>query len=266
MRQDKDMLFVVDVGNTHITFGVFYKGKLLSTFRMTTARNRTSDEFGYEIKGLLESRKITVGMIDAVIISSVVPGIMHSFRNAILKYFRKEPLIVGAGTKTGIKLGLANPREVGADRIVDVVAAYEMYGGPLLVLDFGTATTYDLISGDGTFMAGVICPGIRICAKALQQGTAKLPEIEIKKPDTILGRDTISSMQAGIVYGYIGQTEYLIDRMKRESGMENIKVIATGGLGKIIFENTDRIDEYNPNLTLEGLRIIYEKSTRQEKF
>lgn len=257
------MLFVVDVGNSQITFGVFDKEVLVSTFRMTTSRTRTSDEFGYEMLGLLEARNITVDMIDAVIISSVVPGIMHSFRNAILKYFHKEPLIVGAGTKTGIKLGLANPREVGADRIVDVVAAYELYGGPLLVIDFGTATTYDLVAADGTFMAGVICPGIRICAKALQQGTAKLPEVEIRKPDTILGRDTISSMQAGIVYGYIGQTEYLIDRMKRESGLDNIKVVATGGLGKIIYENTDRIDAYNKTLILEGLRIIYEKSTRK---
>lgn len=257
------MLFVVDVGNTQITFGVFEGEELVSTFRMTTARIRTSDEFGYEILGLLKAREIEPDMIDAVIISSVVPGIMHSFRNAILKYIKKEPLIVGAGTKTGIKLGLAHPREVGADRIVDVVAAYELYGGPLLVIDFGTATTYDLVTEDGTFSAGVICPGIRICTKALQQGTAKLPEIEIRKPETVLGRDTISSMQAGIVYGYIGQTEYLIDRMKRESGIENIKVIATGGLGKIIYENTDRIDDYNPTLILQGLRIIYEKSTRK---
>lgn len=257
------MLFVVDVGNTQITFGVFDGETLVSTFRMTTSRIRTSDEYGYEMLGLLEARKITPSMIDAVIISSVVPGIMHSFRNAFLKYFNCEPLIVGAGTKTGIKLGLTNPREVGADRIADVVAAYELYGGPLLVIDFGTATTYDLVSADGTFMAGAICPGIRICATALQQGTAKLPEIEIKKPDSVLGRDTISSMQAGIIYGYIGQTEYLIDRMKAESGFDSLKVVATGGLGKIIYENTDRIDAYNATLILEGLRIIYEKSTKK---
>ena len=165
-------------------------------------------------------------------------------------------------TKTGIKINRTDPREVGSDRIVDAVAAYELYGGPCIVVDFGTATTYDLILGDGTFEAGVTSPGIKICAKALWDCTAKLPEVEIKKPSSILGKDTISSMQAGIVYGYIGQTEYIIDKIKEESGLDNLKVIATGGMGRIIYKNTDRIDVYDNELTLQGMRIIYEKNRK----
>ena len=187
---------------------------------------------------------------------------MYSLTNGIYKYIGLHPIVIEAGTKTGIKIQRANPREVGTDRIVDAVGAYELYGGPCIVIDFGTATTYDLITKDGTFAAGVTSPGIRICAKALWNDTAKLPEIEIKKPESILGKDTITSMQAGIVYGYIGQTEYIIDNMKKESGLLNAKVIATGGLGRIIYENTDRIDIYDKELTLQGMRLIYEKNKK----
>ena len=187
---------------------------------------------------------------------------MYSLTNGIYKYIGLHPIVIEAGTKTGIKIQRANPREVGTDRIVDAVGAYELYGGPCIVIDFGTATTYDLITEDGTFAAGVTSPGIRICAKALWNDTAKLPEIEIKKPESILGKDTITSMQAGIVYGYIGQTEYIIDNMKKESGLLDAKVVATGGLGRIIYENTDRIDIYDKELTLQGMRIIYEKNKK----
>ena len=155
-----------------------------------------------------------------------------------------------------------NPKEIGPDRIVDAVAAYELYGGPILVIDYGTATTYDLVTEDGCFAAGITAPGIRISAKALWEDTAKLPEVEIKKPASILAQETISSMQAGLVYGHIGQTEYIIQRVKKETGYDNLKVVATGGLGRIIAEETDMIEEYNSFLTLEGLRIIYEKNNR----
>ena len=160
---------------------------------------------------------------------------------------------------TGINIALPNPKQLGADRIVDAVAAYHMYGGPVLTVDFGTATTYDLINEDGVFEAEVTSPGIRLIANALWTGTAKLPEIEIKVPETILCKDTISSMQAGVCMGYIGQTEYIVRRMKKESGLDNIKVVATGGLGKMIYENTDCIDVYDPDLTLHGLRLIMDK-------
>ena len=172
------------------------------------------------------------------------------------------PLIVGPGVKTGIKITTENPRAVGADRVVDAVAAYEIYGGPVLVVDFGTATTYDLVTEDGCFAAGITAPGIRISAKALWEGTAKLPEVEIKKPKSILAQETISSMQAGLVYGQIGQTEYIVSQVKKESGYDNLKVVATGGLGRLISEEAESIEIYNSNLTLEGLRIIYEKNRK----
>ena len=201
------MLITVDAGNTNITLGVFKEKKVYATFRMTTQMARTSDEYGVLIAEMLGRKGISPKDIEAVIISSVVPKIMYSLTNGIYKYIGLHPIVIEAGTKTGIKIQRANPREVGTDRIVDAVGAYELYGGPCIVIDFGTATTYDLITKDGTFAAGVTSPGIRICAKALWNDTAKLPEIEIKKPESILGKDTITSMQAGIVYGYIGQTE-----------------------------------------------------------
>ena len=256
------MLITVDAGNTNITLGVFKEKKVYATFRMTTQMARTSDEYGVLIAEMLGRKGISPKDIEAVIISSVVPKIMYSLTNGIYKYIGLHPIVIEAGTKTGIKIQRANPREVGTDRIVDAVGAYELYGGPCIVIDFGTATTYDLITKDGTFAAGVTSPGIRICAKALWNDTAKLPEIEIKKPESILGKDTITSMQAGIVYGYIGQTEYIIDNMKKESGLLDAKVVATGGLGRIIYENTDRIDIYVKELALQGMRIIYEKNKK----
>ena len=243
------MLITVDAGNTNITLGVFKEKKVYATFRMTTQMARTSDEYGVLIAEMLGRKGISPKDIEAVIISSVVPKIMYSLTNGIYKYIGLHPIVIEAGTKTGIKIQRANPREVGTDRIVDAVGAYELYGGPCIVIDFGTATTYDLITKDGTFAAGVTSPGIRICAKALWNDTAKLPEIEIKKPESILGKDTITSMQAGIVYGYIGQTEYIIDNMKKESGLLNAKVIATGGLGRIIYEK-------QPNGAIEIVEII----------
>lgn len=257
------MLLTVDVGNTNVTLGLFKGKKVYGTFRMTTQMARTSDEYGVLIVEMLEKKGIKTSDVEAVIVSSVVPKIMYSLTSGIVKYVGVHPIVVEAGTKTGIKINRPNPREVGTDRIVDAVGAYELYGGPCIVIDFGTATTYDLITEDGTFAAGVTSPGIKISAKALWNDTAKLPEIEIKKPDSILGKDTISSMQAGIVYGYIGQTEYIIDNMKKESSIENLKVVATGGLGRIIYENTDRIDIYDKELTLQGMRLIYEKNKKR---
>lgn len=256
------MLLTVDVGNTNITLGLFDGDKVFATFRINTQMLRTSDEYGSQIAEMIARKGIDTKNIKDVIISSVVPKVMYSLKSGIIKYFGIDPMIVGIGTKTGIKINRTDPREVGSDRIVDAVAAYELYGGPCIVVDFGTATTYDLIGEKGTFEAGVTSPGIKICAKALWNETAKLPEVEIKKPESILGKDTISSMQAGIVYGYIGQTEYIIDCMKKESGLDNLKVIATGGMGRIIYENTQSIDVYDNELTLQGMRIIYEKSKK----
>ncbi len=219
------MLFAIDAGNTNITIGLFDGERLEKTFRMTTGISRTSDEYGVFLCDWLRMRQLSTDVIDEVIIASVVPKIMHSLVNGIKKYFGITPLIVEPGIKTGINIALPNPKQLGADRIVDAVAAYHMYGGPVLTVDFGTATTYDLINADGVFEAEVTSPGIRLIANALWTGTAKLPEIEIKVPETILCKDTISSMQAGVCMGYIGQTEYIVKRMRKESGYDNLKVV-----------------------------------------
>lgn len=257
------MLLVIDVGNTNITLGIFDGSNLEASFRMTTKVPRTSDEYGVFICELIQQhKKIELDQIDDVIISSVVPNIMYSLTSSIVKYFEKIPLTVGPGVKTGIKIVTDNPKEIGADRIVDSVAGYELYGGPIIVIDFGTASTYDLILEDGSFVAGITAPGILTAAKAMWQDAAKLPRIEIKKPDSILAKETISSMQAGLVYGCIGQTEYIIRKIKEETKLDNIKAVATGGLGKIIADATDLIDVYDPILTLQGLRLIYDKNKR----
>lgn len=256
------MVLVVDVGNTNITCGVYEKDDLKTTFRITTKIPRTSDEYGVLIKDMLKNNDISTENIEGVIIASVVPNVMHALVGAITRYVGKNPLIVGPGIKTGIMITSDNPKEIGPDRIVDAVAAYVKYGGPVLVLDFGTATTYDLVTEDGKFPVGITAPGIRISAKALWEDTAKLPEIEIKKPKSILATETISSMQAGLVYGQIGQTEYIIKKVKEETGYTNLKVVATGGLGRIIANETDTIDVYDSSLTLDGLKIIYDKNVK----
>ena len=254
------MLLAIDVGNTNITFGIYDKKKLATTFRMISKTSRTSDEFGVNICELLRMNGVDQNAIDGAIIASVVPNIMYSLNSAVIKYLKCEPKIVGPGIKTGISIVTPNPREIGADRIVDAVGAYERYGGPVLVIDYGTATTYDLVNEKGEFVAGITAPGIRMSAKALWEDTAKLPEIEIEKPDSILAQDTISSMQAGLVYGQIGQTEYIINQVKKESKYDNMRVVATGGLGGIIYGETKLIDVYDRELTLEGLRLIYERN------
>ena len=257
------MVITIDVGNTNITVGVFRGDEVMATFRITTKMPRTSDEYGMLLSNLLEQNNIRHDDIEDAIIASVVPNVMHSLEGAIIKYFGINPIIVEPGTKTGIRVVTENPRQIGADRIVDAAGAYELYGGPVLVLDFGTATTYDLVDKNGAFVSGVTAPGIRISAKSLWEDAAKLPEIEIRKPESILAKETISSMQAGLVYGAIGQTEYIINQLKKESGNENAKVVATGGLGKIIAAETDTIDVYDPQLTLKGLHIIYQKNRKR---
>ena len=251
------MLLVIDVGNTHITLGVFDGKELKATFRATAKQPRTSDEYGIQLCDLLMHRGFDVKDVHDVIISSVVPDVMHSLGSAIIKYFHVKPF-VPTTVDMGLKINTEHPKEIGPDRIVDAVAAYEKYGGPVIVVDFGTATTYDVVSEEGIFQGGVISPGIRTSARALWGGAAMLPEIEIRKPKSIIAKETVSSMQGGLVFGYIGQTEYIVKKIKA-AGYENAKVGATGGLGNIIVPETDVIDIYDPKLTLDGLRIIYEK-------
>ena len=257
------MILVVDVGNTNITYGVFDGDELVSTFRMMSKTPRTSDEYGIMIREMLKKNDIDRQEIEGICVASVVPNIMHSLLSGLSKYVNESILTVGAGTKTGIKIITEAPKEIGPDRIVDAVGAYVKYGGPILVLDFGTATTYDYITEKGEFAAGITAPGLRISAKALWEDTAKLPEIEIKKPANILGKDTITSMQSGLVFGQIGQTEYIINKVKEEVGLSNIKTVVTGGLGRIIANETSAIDVYDPNLTLKGIYLVYKKQNRK---
>lgn len=256
------MLLTLDVGNTNVTMGVFRDDTLLGTFRMTTKLPRTSDEYGVLICSILEYRQIHSQEIDAVIIASVVPDIMHSLTSGVIKYLKVQPLIVSAGVKTGIRIATENPKQIGPDRIVDAVAGYDLFGAPVIVVDFGTATTYDLIGPGGVFEAGVTAPGIETAGRSLWGGAAMLPAIEIRKPSSILAKETVSSMQAGLVYGAVGQTEYILQKMKEESGYLEAKVVATGGLGKIIARETKSIDVYDPELTLNGLRLIYDKNKK----
>ena len=259
------MLVCIDIGNTNITLGLINNDQIVGKYRLTTKARRSSDEFGLMLQSFISRENIEKEDIDDVIITSVVPKVMHSCRNGVFKFFGIEPIIVRPGLKSGISVQMENPRSVGADRIVDCAGAYFHYGGPVLVIDFGTATTYDYVDESGAFQGGITAPGIRISAKALWEDAAKLPEIEIKKPASILGKDTITSMQAGLVYGQIGQTEYIINRVKAEVGLENIKTVVTGGLGRIIANETDAVDIYDPNLTLKGINLVYKKQNRKIK-
>ena len=256
------MILAVDVGNTNITMGVYDDKVLKATFHIMTKTPRTSDEYGVLIVQLLNNRGVRIPDLEGSIVASVVPDVMHSFLGALVRYTKTRPLNVGPGMKTGIRIVTEDTRAIGADRIVDAVAAYEKYGGPVLVLDFGTATTYDLITEKGEFAAGITAPGIRISSEALWTQAAKLPNIAIRKPKSILAQETISSMQAGLAYGQIGQTAYIIKKVKEESGIHDLKVVATGGLGRLIADETDTIDIYDSFLTLEGLRIVYEKNRK----
>ena len=254
------MLLVVDVGNTNIVLGVYEGETLKGHWRISTDRVRTTDEYGVPIMHLfLHDKTVDAEAIDGVIISSVVPPLMPTLERVSRRYFNVEPLVVGPGTKTGMAIKYDNPREVGADRIVNAVAAYEQYGGPIIIIDFGTATTYCAVLANGDYIGGVITPGVMISAEALFQRAAKLPRIEVKDPGQVINRNTVSSMQSGMFYGYVGQVEGLVARMKAEMP-EGTKVVATGGLAQLIASATDSIDFVEPKLTLEGLRLIYDKN------
>ena len=254
------MLLVINVGNTDILLGAYEGKRLLNSWRITTIKEKTADEFGVFFYTIFGTEMMNFDKIEDVIISTVVPPIMYSLEHSIRKYFRKEPIIVGPGIKTGINIKYENAKELGADRLVSAVAAYDIYGGPVIVVDLGTATTFNAISSKGEFLGGVICPGVKISAEALFQRTAKLPRIDLIKTEHVIGRNTAVSMQSGIFNGYIGQVNHLVKKIKEEMKEKNIKVVATGGMARFIASEAESIDEINPNLVLEGLRIIYEKN------
>lgn len=253
------MLLVIDVGNTNMVLGVYEDTELLDHWRISTDRQRTTDEYGVLIRELFYLNDFRADDINAIIISSVVPPVVPTLERMCQRYFGLSPLLIGPGVKTGMDIRYDNPREVGADRIVNAVAAYEKYGGPVIIVDFGTATTFCAVDAKGVYLGGSICPGIGISTEALVQRTAKLPRIELKRTDSVICRNTIESMQAGVFYGFVGQVEGIVSRMRRELDM-SARVVATGGLAVVIAPATKAIDVVEPMLTLEGLRIIYERN------
>lgn len=258
------MLLVFDVGNTNMVLGLYNGDKLEKHWRIHTDKYKTSDEYGMLIKDLFRHYDLKIEDIDDVIISSVVPDVMHSLENFARKYCDKEAMVVGPGIKTGLNIKYDNPRQVGADRIVNAVAAIEKYGYPLIIVDFGTATTFCAISETGEYLGGTIAPGVKISSEALFQRASKLPRVELIKPGTVIAKNTVSAMQAGLIYGYVGLVDKIIEMMKDELKNQDVKVVATGGLAGLISSETDSIDEIDKFLTLEGLRMIYEKNKENE--
>lgn len=255
------MLLVVDVGNTNMVFGVFDGEKLIANWRLSTQSGRTADETGLMIRNLFEYSEVSVNEVEAVIVSSVVPHVMYSTLNGIKKFLRRDPIVVRAGIKTGINLRMENPKEMGTDRIVNLVAAYEIYGGPAIVVDYSTATTYDVVSEKGEFLTGITAPGLQTCADALYQKAANLPKFEIVSTGSVMTKNTVESMQAGLVFGHIGEAKYIIEEIRKHFACPGMKVIATGGLARVIHEEgTGIFDVYDPVLALKGLRLIYEKN------
>ncbi|MCB0192313.1 MAG: type III pantothenate kinase [Anaerolineae bacterium] len=252
------MLFTIDIGNTNITFGLYdRKQSLRYHWRIKTDHGRLADEYGIIILGLLRHEKLDFQNVRGVAMASVVPPLTPVFEEMIEKYIRQKPLVVGVGVKTGVQIRYDSPRDVGADRIVDAAATYNMYGGPACIVDFGTATTFDAISEKGDYLGGAIAPGVGISAEALFSRTSKLPRVDLVRPPRAIGSNTVHAIQSGMLYGYVGLVEGMVSRFKAELG-DNMRVIGTGGLAQTIAQETDVIEIVNPWLTLEGLRLIWE--------
>ncbi len=256
-------LLVVDVGNTNIVLGVYRNDQLVSSWRLATARDRTADEYGILIRQLIGDT-IEGGGLEGAIVGSVVPPLNSAISWTISHYFGVDPLFVEPGVKTGIALRIDNPQEVGADRIINCVAAYERFGGPTIIVDFGTATTFDVVTADAEYVGGAIAPGLNISADALFSRAARLTRVDIKRPAHVIGSNTVVNLQSGLYFGYLGLVDGILARMKRE--LPDLKrVIATGGLAALFENESEHIDEIDPELTLKGLKIIHDRNRGARK-
>lgn len=266
------MLLAFDVGNTNIVLGVFKDGRMITNWRLETDNNKSADEYGMIISQLFKYEGLKVENVKDVIISTVVPSVLYTLQHLSVKYFHRKAIVVGPGIKTGLVVKYDNPKQVGSDRIVNAVAAHAKYGGPLIIIDFGTATTFCAISEKAEYIGGTIAPGLKISSEALFEKTAKLPKVELEEPGHVICRNTINSMQSGLVYGHMGMVDYIVKKMKQElleysneGDDKKVKVIATGGLATLIDSGIDCIDHVDKMLTLEGLHIIYEKNKKVRK-
>mgnify|MGYP000148103727 FL=1 len=264
------MLLAFDIGNTNIVLGVFKDKELITSWRIKTDAQKSTDEYGMIVSQLFEYEGLRMQDIDDIIISTVVPSVLFTIQHLSQRYFGINSIVVASGVKTGLKIKYDNPKQVGADRIVNAVAAYEKFGGPLIIIDFGTATTFCAISKHAEYLGGTIAPGVKISADSLFEKTSKLPKVELENPDHAICRNTIQSMQAGLLYSHMGMVEYVVDMMKRELAeydpeAPEAKVIATGGLASMIEAGVDCIDTIERMLTLEGLQLIYDKNKNQYK-
>lgn len=257
------MILTLDIGNTNIKTAVFEGESLVQYWRLKTDIAATSDEIGASLSSLFRHNDVSMSKIDGIIMSSVVPSINFTMEHMCRTYFGMDPMTVVPGIKTGINIKYENPRELGSDRIANAVAAIAIYGGPCIFIDFGTATTFGVVSERSEFIGGAICPGLKLSTEALVSGAAKLPRVEIIKPESAIGRNTISNMQSGIFYGYVGQINHIVAKMKEELKLPDIRVIATGGLSRLIATDTKAIDVIDGLLTLKGLRMIYERNQQE---
>lgn len=257
------MILTLDIGNTNIKTAVFDGDAMVKYWRLKTDNSATSDEIGGSLTWLFQHNGLPTSCIDGIIMSSVVPSVNFTIEHMCRDYFGMDPMIVVPGVKTGINIKYENSRDLGGDRIANAVASHCLYGGPCIFIDFGTATTFGVITERAEFIGGAICPGLKLSTEALVMGAAKLPRVEIKKPETVIGRNTVANMQSGIFYGYVGQVNHIVAKMKEELALPQVRVVATGGLSRLIATDTNAIDVIDGLLTLKGLRIIYERNLEE---